>query len=139
MPQLDTIVCDHIENPLQEVLASIPDRRKERAERRREHIAELSRRAAVTELRLKRLYEAIGSGVADLNDPALRERVVPLRTLCDQAQTDSERAQAVLESVASMVVAPARFTQVRHLWTPRVTQAVFGSRHVVGSCHLSGL
>jgi hypothetical protein len=72
-----------------------------------EHIAELNRRAAETELRLKRLYEAIEAGVADLNDPALKERVVALRALRDQAQVDSERAQAMLESSGSMAVTPA--------------------------------
>ena len=85
MPQLDAIVCDHIENRLlrperlEEILASILDRCEERADRRREHIAELNRRAAETELRLKRIYEAIETGVADLNAPALKESVVALR------------------------------------------------------------
>jgi hypothetical protein len=112
MPQLDAIVCDHIENRLlqperlEEILASILDRREERADRRREHIAELNRRAAETELRLKRLYEAIEAGVADLDDPVLKERVVALRALRDQAQVDSERAQAMLESSGSMAVTP---------------------------------
>lgn len=82
-------------------------RREERADRRREHIAELNRRAAETELRLKRLYEAIEAGVADLNDPALKERVVALGALRNQAQIDSERAQAMLESSGSMAVTPA--------------------------------
>jgi site-specific DNA recombinase len=50
-------------------------RSRERAERKREHIAERHRRAAETELRLKRLYDAIESGVADLDDPALKERI----------------------------------------------------------------
>ncbi|WP_228391324.1 zinc ribbon domain-containing protein [Komagataeibacter medellinensis] len=106
MPQLDAIVCDHIENRLlqperlEDILASILDRREERADHRREHIAELNRRAAETELRLKRLYEAIESGVADLNDPALKERVVALRALRDQAQ-------AQLESSGQMAMTPA--------------------------------
>jgi hypothetical protein len=113
MPQLDAIICDHIENRLlqperlEEILASILDRREEQADRRREHIAELNRRAAETELRLKRLYEAIEAGVADLDDPVLKERVVALRALRDQAQVDSERAQAMLESSGSMAVTPA--------------------------------
>lgn len=112
MPQLDALVCDHIESRLlqpkrlEEVLASILDRREERADRRREHIAELNRRVAATELRLKRLYEAIESSVADLNDPALKERIVALRALRDQAQVDSERAHAMLESSGSMAVTP---------------------------------
>jgi hypothetical protein len=107
MPQLDAIVCDHIENRLlqperlEEILASILDRREEKA-RRREHIAELNKRAAETELRLKRLYEAIEAGVVDLNDPALKDRVIALRTLRDQAQADLERAQAQLENSGSM-------------------------------------
>ncbi len=46
------------------MLASVLDRR-------REHIAELNQRAAEADLRLKRLYDAIESGVADLDDPAL--------------------------------------------------------------------
>lgn len=65
------------------------------------------KRAVETELRLKRLYEAIEAGVADLNDPALKERVVALRTLRDQAQADLERAQAQLENSGSMAVTPA--------------------------------
>ncbi len=40
---------------LGEILASVLDRRQERTERRREHIAELTQRAAETDLRLKRL------------------------------------------------------------------------------------
>ncbi|MCK9993662.1 MAG: hypothetical protein Dbin4_02182 [Alphaproteobacteria bacterium] len=34
--------------------------------------------AAETDLRLKRLYDAIESGVADLDDPALKERITNL-------------------------------------------------------------
>ena len=73
---------------------SVLDRRQERAERRREHIAELNKRAAETDLRLKRLYDAIESGVADLDDPALKERIAGLKAIRDQAQADAERAQA---------------------------------------------
>jgi len=71
---LDAIVAGHIEDRLlqpdrlEEVLAPVLDRRHERDERRQEHIAELNRRAAEKDLRLKRLYDAIGSGVADLPD-----------------------------------------------------------------------
>lgn len=75
MEKLDNLVAGHIEDRLLqparlgEVLAAVLDRRQERSERRREHIAELNKRAAETELRLKRLYDAIESGVADLDDP----------------------------------------------------------------------
>ncbi len=70
------------------------DRRQERTERRREHIAELNQRAAEADLRLKRLYDAIESGVADLDDPALKERVAGLKSTRDQARADAERTAA---------------------------------------------
>ncbi|MGE4374009.1 MAG: hypothetical protein AB7E29_14155 [Xanthobacter sp.] len=47
-------------------------------------------------MRLKRLYEAIESGAADLNAPALKERDVALR----------DQAQAQLGSSGQMVVTP---------------------------------
>jgi len=53
------------------LLGSVLGRREDQAERLRQHIAELRRRAAESELRLKRLYDAIKAGVADLDDPAL--------------------------------------------------------------------
>ncbi|KAI93964.1 hypothetical protein T281_13615 [Rhodomicrobium udaipurense JA643] len=68
MEKLDTLVAGHIEHRLlaperlEEVLASVLDRRQERSERRREHIAELNKRAAEADLRLKRLYDAIETG-----------------------------------------------------------------------------
>lgn len=58
---------------LETVLAAVLDRKEQRAERRRKHIAELIKRAAESELRLKRLYDAIEAGVADLDDSALKE------------------------------------------------------------------
>jgi len=51
------------------------------AERRREHIAELQRRATESELRLKRLYDAIEAGIADLDDPALKDRIDGLKAI----------------------------------------------------------
>jgi site-specific DNA recombinase len=81
MEKLDNLVAEHIAErllqpePLEEILASVLDRRQERAEHRREHIAELNKRASETDLRLKRLYDAIEAGVADLGDPALKERI----------------------------------------------------------------
>ena len=104
MEKLDNLVAGHIEDRLlqperlEEVLASVLDRRQERTERRREHIAELNKRAAETDLRLKRLYDAIEAGVADLDDPALKERIAGLKAIRDQAQADAERAAAMLEA-----------------------------------------
>ena len=113
MDKLDNLVAGHIEDRLlrperlEEVLASVLDRRQERAERRREHIAELNKRATETDLRLKRLYDAIESGVADLDDPALKERIAGLKAIRDQAQADAERAQAMLESSGQQTITPS--------------------------------
>jgi site-specific DNA recombinase len=85
MEKLDALVAGHIEDRLlqperlEEVLSAVLDRRQERSDRRREHIAELNKRTAETDLRLKRLYDAIESGVADLDDPKLKDRIVGLR------------------------------------------------------------
>ena len=112
MEKLDNLVAEHIADRLlqperlEEVLASVLDRRQERAERRRAHIAELNKRAAETELRLKRLYDAIEAGVADLDDPALKERIASLKAIRDQAQADAARAAAMLESSAQQSVTP---------------------------------
>ncbi len=106
MEKLDNLVAGHIEHRLlaperlEEVLASVLDRRQERTERRREHIAELNKRATEADLRLKRLYDAIETGVADLNDPGLKERIAGLKAIRDQSQADAMRAQAVLDSAA---------------------------------------
>ena len=113
MDTLDNLVAGHIEDRLlqperlEEVLATVLDRRQERTECRREHIAELNKRAAETDLRLKRLYDAIESGVADLDDPALKERIAGLKAIRDQAQADAERAQAMLESSGQQTITPA--------------------------------
>jgi len=80
--------------------------RQEQTGRRREHIAELNKRAAESELRLKRLYDAIEAGVTDINDPALKDRIEGLKAIRDQARVDAERAQAMLESSGNQAVTP---------------------------------
>jgi hypothetical protein len=59
---------------------------------------------AAREARLKRLYDAIEAGVADLNDPALKDRIDGLKAIRDQAKADAERAQAMLENSGSKAV-----------------------------------
>lgn len=54
----------------------------------------------------KRLYDAIQAGVADLYDPALKERIASLKAIRDQAQADAERAAAMLESTGQQAVTP---------------------------------
>ena len=46
-------------------------------------------------------------GVADLDEPALRERIESLKALRDQAQADAERAQATLDSSGTQAITPA--------------------------------
>jgi hypothetical protein len=84
MEKLDDLVADHLESQLLQperleiILASVLDRRPEQSERRRDHIAELDKRAAESELRLKRLYDAIEAGVAAGSKPSgMRPRPIP--------------------------------------------------------------
>jgi site-specific DNA recombinase len=112
MEKLDDLVAAHLERRLLdperlgEILAAVLDRRQERAERRLAHIAELNKRAAEADARLRRLYDAIESGVADLDDPALKERVTELKATCDQAQADAQRASQAAEG-AGTTITPA--------------------------------
>src|SRR5437899_5484027 len=61
------------------------------------HIAELRKRAAEAEAKLKRLYDAIENGIADVSDPLLKERVTELKAIRDQARADAERAEGALD------------------------------------------
>lgn len=112
MDKLDDLVADHLEKQLlqperlETILASVLDRRQEQSERRRDHIAELNKRSAESELRLKRLYDAIEAGVVDLDDPALKDRIDGLKVIRDQAKADAERAQAMLQTSGSKAVTP---------------------------------
>ena len=104
MDKLDDLVASHLEERLlqpkrlETILGSLLDRREERAERRREHLAELNRRITETDQRLNRLYDAIEAGLADLNDSALKERMAGLNAIREQAATDAERIQMTLDS-----------------------------------------
>ena len=112
MDKLDDLVASHLEGELlqperlETILASVLDRRQEQSERRREHIAELNKRAVESELRLKRLYDAIEAGVADIDDPALKDRIDGLKAIRDQAKTDAERAQAMLDTSGAKAITP---------------------------------
>ena len=103
MEKLDTLVVDHIEQRLlhpprlEKILSSVLDRRKDHAERRTSHIAELRKRATEAEAKLKRLYDAIENGVSDLSDPMLKDRVAELKAIRDQARVDAERAEEAID------------------------------------------
>jgi len=63
MEKLDNLVAEYIEQRLllperlERLLSHVLDRRTERAERRRSHIAELRKRAAEADAKLKRPYD----------------------------------------------------------------------------------
>ena len=112
MDKLDDLVADHLEERLLQperlatVLSNLLDRRQERTERRREHLAELNRRITETDQRLNRLYDAIESGVAALDDAGLKERIANLKAIRDQATADAERTQATLAGSGSNAITP---------------------------------
>ena len=83
------------------------DRREERAERRTTHIAELRKRAAEADAKLKRLYDAIENGIADVSDPMLKERVTELKAIRDQARADAERAEGALDRAGPSITPQA--------------------------------
>jgi len=66
----------------------------------------LNKRATESELRLKRLYDAIEAGIADLDDPALKDRIDGLKAIRDQAKADADRAQAMLQNSGQKAVTP---------------------------------
>ena len=55
--------------------------------------------------RFARLYDAIESGVADLDDPSLKTRIEELKATRDQARTDAERARTAIE-IAGQAITP---------------------------------
>lgn len=103
MEKLDNLVAECIEQRLlepkrlEQLLSHVLDRRTERVERRKSHIAGLRKRAAEADAKLKRLYDAIENGVADLSDPMLKDRVAELKATRDQARLDAERAEDAIE------------------------------------------
>jgi site-specific DNA recombinase len=44
--------------------------------------------------------------VADLDDPPLKERIASLKAIRDQAKTDAERAQAMMENSGQQTITP---------------------------------
>jgi site-specific DNA recombinase len=97
MDKLDRAVADHLEwrmlDPprLATMIDQLLERREEWNERRRGHIAELRKRAAEAEAKLKRLYEAIENGVVDVANPSPKDRIAELTSIRDQAQADAAR------------------------------------------------
>lgn len=56
--------------------------------------------------RLNRLFDAIESGVADLDPPGLKERIAGLKAIREQTSADAERAQTALDHAGNQAVSP---------------------------------
>jgi site-specific DNA recombinase len=119
MEKLDNVVAEHIEHRLlqpkrlEQILSNVLDRREERAERRTAHIAALRKRAAEADAKLKRIYDAIENGVADLSDPMLKDRITELKAIRDQARADAKRAQDAIERIGPSITPQALKTFAR--------------------------
>ena len=113
MEKVNSLVAEHIEQRLlqpkrlEQILSRVLDRREERARSRTTHIAELRRRASEAEAKLKRLYDAIENGIADVSDPMLKERVTELKSVRDQARADAERAEGALDRAGPSITPQA--------------------------------
>lgn len=112
MEKLDDLITNHLEQRLlrperlEAILSNVLDRRQQFIERKRTHIAELNKRAAEADQRLKRLFQAIESGLADVGDVDLKERVEELRAIREQAKIDAERIVKSLENSGRRAITP---------------------------------
>ncbi len=100
MADLNELVVDLVErrllepSRLEEVLGGLLQRRQTHAHKEKGRIEELKRQAGDAEAKLTRLYEAIESGLAELNDPNLKGRITELKRIRDAARAAVERAEA---------------------------------------------
>jgi site-specific DNA recombinase len=89
------------------------DRCAERAERRKSHIADLPKRAAEADAKLKRLYDVIENGAADLSDLLVKDRLSELKAARDQARLDAERAEDAVDCTGPIITPQALKTFAR--------------------------
>jgi hypothetical protein len=61
----------------------------------------LRKRAAEADAKLKRLYDAIANGVADLADPLLKDRIAGSRPRAIRLRADAARAEGALDRLGS--------------------------------------
>jgi site-specific DNA recombinase len=119
MDKLDRVVAEHIEHRLlqpkrlEQILSGVLDRRAERAERRSAHISALRKRASEADAKLKRLYDAIENGIADLADPMLKDRIAELKAIRDQARLDAQRAEGAIDRLGPSITPQALKTFAR--------------------------
>ncbi len=105
MDRLNEAVIEHLEKRLLDparlevLMDQLLDRREEWTSQRRQHVAELERRATEAETKVARLYEAIENGLVNMGDPSLKARIAELTAIRDQARGDAERAVAHIERI----------------------------------------
>jgi hypothetical protein len=87
--------------------SGVRSRRESSAERRTAHIAELRERGSEAEAKLRRLYDAIENGIADVSDQMLKERVIELKAIRDQARADADRAACALDRLGPSITPQA--------------------------------
>ena len=98
---------------LERLLSHVLDRRIEHAERRSSHIAELRKRAAEADVKLKRLYDSIENGIADVSAAMLKDRIAELKATRDHARLDAERAKDAIERAGPAMTPQALKTFAR--------------------------
>lgn len=96
---------------LETVLASVIDRRRERVERPREHLAELNRRITYTDHPIGCPFDAIEGGMIGKDDAMAEERMASLKALRGQAVAEAERTQLALNGSVDQGITP---TCLRH-------------------------
>src|SRR3546814_16202295 len=79
---------------LEGLMNQILERRDEWVNQRRQHVADLERRATEAEAKIKRLYDAIENGVIDVSDPSTNAPIGELTTTPGRATGSSEAPTA---------------------------------------------
>ena len=64
---------------------------------------QLRKRGAEADTKLKRLYDAIENGIADVSDPMLKERVTELKAIRDRTRAGAERAAGALDRLGPSI------------------------------------
>lgn len=134
MEKLDDLVADHLEQRLLQparlavLLSSILDRRQEHTVRKQQHISEMNRRATEAEQRLQRLYDAIESGLADIDDADLKQRMSALKATRDQSRNDADRASDSIGSNTTKAITSEMLDQFANAARDRLRKRGGGYR-----------
>jgi hypothetical protein len=68
----------------------------------------LRKRASEADTKLKRLYDMIENGIADLAAPMLKDQIAEFTAVRDQARVDAERAQDATPQALKTLARQAR-------------------------------